>query len=201
MDEKIVRKFKRKRDRKVAVQERKDAVKTLFTPKIILRLLSIVLLIALLSITLGRELFLTGEGSLSSFVLLHFAGYLFFFLLPVEGLLPYYLSLDYSVYLLFFLSLVTAIFAEVIDYAIGRLAPRKVTEGLIGQRRYQKIQCFIEKYGGWIVFIFNLFPLSSSVVSVLAGVLQYPFWKWFLLSTVGLMLKYSFLLFVLVQLL
>lgn len=199
VDEKLVRKFKKKRDRKRKVRYVKQRFKNLLTPMMVLRLSLIVVLVSILSLTLGRELLIAGEGSIYSFIILHFSGYLFFFLLPVEGLIPYYYSLGYSFIQLFGLAMVTAIVAELIDYGIGRLAPSNMVIHFVTERRYQKIQNFVDKHGGWIVFVFNLFPLSSSVLSAVAGVLEYNFWKWLFYSVLGLTIKYLVLLFVLIK--
>ncbi len=198
VDDKLERKFKRKRDRRLAIKVTTQKFKDLFTPARIFRLSIIVFLIGFLSITLGRELLITGKGSLNSFLLVHFSGYLFFFLLPVEVLIPYYHSLGYSSQLLFGLAIITAVSAQLIDYLIGRLAPSHITINLVGERRYLKIQKFVENYGGRIVFCFNLFPLSSSVIAAISGVLHYSFWRWLLYSTLGLIVKYAVILFVLV---
>ncbi|MAG61092.1 hypothetical protein CL619_04865 [archaeon] len=198
-EDKLVRNFKRKRDRRRRIRYAKKKFVDLLTPIMILRLSLIVVLVFILSLTLGRELLTSGEGSLYSFVIVHFSGYLFFFLLPVEGLIPYYYSLGYSFTQLFTLAIFTAVAAELIDYGIGRLAPNHITRHFVGEKRYQRIQKFVDKYGGMIVFIFNLFPLSSSVLSAIAGVLEYNFWRWLFYSTLGLFVKYSVILFVLVK--
>lgn len=192
--EKRYQKFKKKRDRKVQIRESKEKLKDLFTPIRVLRLSIIIVLIVILSMTLGRELLIAGQGSLNSFIVVHFSGYLFFFLLPVEGLIPYYYLLGYSPFLLYGLAIVTAISAQLIDYGIGRLAPSHLTASLIGEQRYHRIQSFVEKYGAWIVFCFNLFPLSSSVVAAIAGVLEYKLWKTVFYSTLGLLVKYAVIL-------
>ena len=189
--------FKKKRERKVKLRESKQKFKDLFTPIRLLRLAIIVFLISLLSMTLGRELLIAGQGSLQSFIIVHFSGYLFFFLLPVEALIPYYYSLGYSSWLLFGLALITAIAAQLIDYGIGRLAPSHITKSLVGEERYAKIQKFVDRYGSGLIFFFNLFPLSSSVVAAVAGVLHFSLWRTVLYSSLGLLVKYAVILFVL----
>ena len=196
-NEKLVSKFSKMRDRRLKLRVTKQKFKDLFTAQRIFRLSIMFILVIILSLTLGRELLVAGQGSLHSFVLVHFSGYLFFFLLPVEALIPYYYSLGYPVGQLFGLALITAVAAQTIDYIIGRLAPKYITMNLIGEKRYLKIQNFCDLYGGRIVFCVNLFPLSSSVIAAISGVLHYNFWKWLLYSTLGLIVKYGVILFVL----
>ncbi|MBT4446592.1 hypothetical protein HOA92_02580 [archaeon] len=182
---------------KARLRRGKQKLKDLFTPIRIARLGILLLLIGFLSVTLGRELLTVGQGSISSYILVHFAGYLFFFLLPVEALVPYYHSLGFLPELLFVLAIVTAVAAQLIDYLIGRLAPNRITKHLVGEKRYLKIESFVEKHGAWLIFIFNLFPLSSSVVAVVAGVLEYRWWKWLIYSGLGLIVKYLVILILL----
>jgi membrane protein DedA with SNARE-associated domain len=192
--------LKKRRFSKLALnkyQKSKQKLIDLITPVRIIRLGILLFLIAFLSLTLGREILTVGQGSISSFIIVHFAGYLFFFLLPVEALVPYYYSQGFLPELLFVLAIVTAVCAQTIDYLIGRLAPSTITRHLIGERRYLRIQSFVEKHGGWLIFVFNLFPLSSSVVAVISGVLDFSFWRWLVYSSVGLLVKYAVILLVL----
>ena len=50
----------------------------------------IVAIILIISFTLGREIMSGRQPGLWSFTIIHFAGYLFFLLMPVELLVPYY---------------------------------------------------------------------------------------------------------------
>ena len=159
----------------------------------ILVLLSI-LAIILSSFTIGKQIYENREPTLLSFSTIHFLGYLFFMLMPVEILFVFFLTLDVSVFTLFFLALATAIFAEVIDFGIGYLVSEHVINKLIGKKRYQKSQRYIEKYGNFAIFFFNLFPLSSSVLSLAAGMVRYKLKPFLIYSLLGLFLKYLVLI-------
>jgi membrane protein DedA with SNARE-associated domain len=151
--------------------------------------------IALVSLTIGRDILVDGEPSLVSFALVHFAGYLFFFLLPVETLVPYYSSLEHNGLLLLGIALSTALVAQLVNYGAGHLASNTVINDLIGQKRFQKIKYYIDKYGSLAVFIFNLFPLASSVLSLTAGMVRFSFWRLILFSFLGLLIKYIVLVY------
>ena len=148
-----------------------------------------VIAICLFSFTIGRELYAGKTESIFSFGLIHFSGYLFFLLMPVELAFIYYLPY-YSGFDLVAAAMGTAIVAQCIDYVIGRLLrPTKIIE-LMGEKRIAKAERKIEKFGMLTIFVFNLFPLSSPVIALAAGMLRYDFRRFILVSTCGLLLKY-----------
>ena len=149
-----------------------------------------ILAILVSSLTIGRQIYLDREPSLVSFSTIHFAGYLFFILMPVEILFTYYLVEDFNITILFIAALVAAFVAQVIDYIFGYLISSQVIHNMIGERRFNKANKYIDKYGCLGIFIFNLFPLSSSVLSLAAGMVRYRFRNFMLYSFAGLLTKY-----------
>ena len=166
--------------------------------KVILSLASLGLAVVLLSLTIGKELISGEDPSLGSFAIVNFAGYLFFLLLPVETLVPYYQSLGYSPLVLIIIAVGTAIVAQPVNYAIGYLMSGGITHDLIGQKRYENMTKYLQEYGNVVIFLFNLTPLASSVLSAVAGMLKYRFKDLMLYSLLGLLLKY-FLMIVLAK--
>ncbi|MBU0471567.1 MAG: VTT domain-containing protein [Nanoarchaeota archaeon] len=151
------------------------------------------LVVGVLSVTIGRDIINQKQPTLTSFSVIHFSGYLFFLVLPVEILVPYYLSEGYLAIILIFLALVTAVVAQIIDYSLGFLVSEKVIHNLIGSWRYRKYERVIKKYGAIAILVFNLFPLSSPILSLIAGMLRYDFKRFFLFSVSGLVIKYTLL--------
>jgi len=147
------------------------------------------------SLTIGRSLYLGKQPGLIAFSLVNFAGYLFFFLMPVEVLIPFYVAEGHAGLLLIILAISTAIAAQLIDYAIGYLASEKIIFGLIGEKKYQKAEKHIHAYGGWAILVFNLFPLSSSLLSLAAGMVRFNFKKFIVFSIIGLIIKYVALVY------
>ncbi len=158
--------------------------------RVIIDLLLISAGITILSITIGRELLFEEQLSLYSFSIIHFTGYLFFILLPVEALLPLYLAKGFSASILILLAIGTAMLAQLIDYSLGHLTSSKIINDLIGEERYRKAEHAIKYYGFWTVFLFNLLPLSSPIAVFAAGMLRMSLGKVMLLSLLGLTLKY-----------
>jgi membrane protein YqaA with SNARE-associated domain len=164
--------------------------------RIVVVLLAALVAISIVSATLGRDIYGGHRPSLGSFALIHFAGYLFFLLMPVEALVPIYQSEGHPSAFLLVISVATAMAAQTIDYGIGRAVSDPVIHALIGERRYARSRATIERWGGWAIFLFNLFPLSSPTMLLFAGITRYSPTKSFLYSFVGLTAKYAAILFV-----
>lgn len=157
--------------------------------KFYLILLASFVAICLVSFTVGRELYAGKTESIYSFGLVHFAGYLFFLLMPVELAFIYYLPY-YAEIELIATAMGTAVVAQCIDYFIGKLIrPKRIFE-IMGQERIVKAERRIEKFGMLTIFIFNLFPLSSSVIALAAGMINFKFRNFLLVSSIGLLIKY-----------
>lgn len=159
-------------------------------------LVAAVIAIALVSTTLGREIYAGRSPGLTSFTLIHFAGYLFFLLMPVEALVPIYQAEGHAGSTLILIAVTTALAAQAIDYGIGRAVSDPVIHDLIGERRYEKFKAKIERWGGWAILFFNLFPLSSPNMLLVAGMTRYSAHKAFLFSATGLAVKYTAIVYV-----
>lgn len=157
--------------------------------RIIIILITSFIAILIVSFTLGREWYEGKSQSFLSFALIHFSGYLFFLLMPVEVAYVYYLA--------FFTDLEmipvapgTAGAAQLLDYFIGVSVSTAIINNLVGEKRIIKAEKHILKYGNLTIFIFNLFPLSSSVIAVAAGMLKYNFRNFLIYSMLELVIKY-----------
>jgi len=150
----------------------------------------VLIIIAILSSTIGREIVSQKQPTLTSFSVVHFSGYLFFILMPVEALVPWYVSEGYDPLLLVVVALITALIAQLIDYAIGYLVSDDVIHKWIGDKKYAKAKKHIDSYGHWAILIFNLLPLSSPILTLVAGMVRYPLRKVVIYSFIGLTVKY-----------
>lgn len=157
--------------------------------RIILFIITSVIAILIVSFTLGREWYEGKNQSIISFALIHFSGYLFFLLMPVELAFIYYLSFFSSLEMLI-VALFTAVAAQLIDYFIGISVSTTIVNNLVGEERIKNVEKHIQKYGNLTIFIFNILPLSSSVIAVAAGMIKYRFSEFILYSTAGLVVKY-----------
>ncbi len=164
--------------------------------RIIISFVTIAFAIIFISLTLGKEIIAGKQPSLFSFTAIHFAGYLFFILLPVETIVPYYQAAGHNGFYLVLIAVSTGVIAQILNFFIGRLISADVINHLIGQKRYQKAEYHIQTYGSWAVFIFNLFPLASSVLSFVAGVVRFSWRKQIIYSFFGLLIKYVVMVYV-----
>lgn len=148
------------------------------------------LAIAVASLTVGREIYAGAEPTVLSFSIVHFAGYLFFLVMPVELAFIYALSPANAVYMVF-LALGTALLAQLIDYSLGYLWSDNIIDNIIGRHRYDETKKRIGKYGNMTIFFFSLLPISSPIVIVIAGVLKHNLTDVLFFSLLGLTIKYA----------
>ncbi len=153
-------------------------------------LVTAVIAIIFVSTTLGRAIYAGQSPGLTSFALIHFAGYLFFLLMPVEALVPVYQGEGHAGATLVLLAVLTAIAAQIIDYSIGRSVKEGSIHELIGEARYLRFKATIDKWGGSAIVLFNLLPLSSPNMLLVAGITRYSARRAFLYSALGLTGKY-----------
>ncbi len=159
---------------------------------VILGVIGFLLVVILFSSTMGRSWFYGQHPSILYLYILNFAGYLFFLLMPVEALVPYYITLGYNGFLIGVIVIVTAILAQMVDYSIGYLLPDRFIEKMIGTHKYDKFTHLVEKYGYYVIFLFNLFPISSPIIVLIAGMEKVDFNKTMRLCLLGLFIKYTF---------
>lgn len=163
--------------------------------KVIIQLSLLLAGVLIISFTVGRNIIYAENPGLYSFAAVNFAGYLFFLMMPVEALAPFYLAEGHAGLTIIILAVATALLAQLIDYTIGNLASTKIINDLIGEKRYLKTEGSIRKYGLLTVFVFNLLPLSSPIVVLVAGMLRLQMKKVMLYSFLGLTLKYIILVY------
>ena len=153
-----------------------------------------ILMIVITSLTIGRDIYNTGEKSLVSFAIVNFFGYLFFFLLmPMELAFIYYLRTGYDPLILNLVAIGTAFASQTIDYLIGYFFSTRIINRLIGRKRYEKAEAEIRKYGNRTLLLSNILPLSSPVVSLAAGMLKYRVKDAFIYTLVGIICRYLLL--------
>lgn len=147
--------------------------------------------ILILSATLGQDFIQGRSQSLGSFATLHFVGYLFFLLMPVELSFMYCATSFSHIFLLIAVALVTALTAQTIDYWIGRRISTHLIKKYFGEKKSGKAIQTIKKHGNLTIFVFNLLPLSSPIICLASGMINYPFKKVIFFSSLGLLIKYS----------
>src|SRR5210317_439217 len=112
--------------------------------RIILILICSLIAVLIVSFTLGREWYTGRNQSLVSFALIHFSGYLFFLLMPVEMAYLYYLPFFSDIEMLS-IAMGTAVAAEIIDYFIGLSVSTPIVNNLVGEKKILKAEKYILK--------------------------------------------------------
>ncbi len=145
------------------------------------------------SLTIGKDIYENKGMSVLSFAIVNFSGYLFFLVMPVEVAFIFYLKAGSDPWILNFAAIGTAIISQSIDYLIGYFFSSGIIDRLIGHKRYEMAELEIRKYGNLTLFVFNLFPLSSPVIALAAGMLKYRIQDVLSYSVTGLVIKYLLL--------
>jgi membrane protein YqaA with SNARE-associated domain len=154
----------------------------------------VILMAVIASLTIGKDIYENKGQSIFSFAIVNFFGYLFFFfLMPMELAFIFYLRTGYDPLVLNLVAVATAMAAQVIDYLIGYFFSAGIIDRLIGRKRYEKAEDEIRKYGNWALFLSNLLPLSSPIISLAAGMLKYRIKEALFFSLVGMVCRYLLL--------
>jgi len=165
-------------------------------PRIIAYGIGILVGIVVLSVVLRRIIVLDEEPSLRTFAIIHFSGYLFFIISPVELLFVNMPDLRANMWDMVGLAVGTALLAQAFDYGIGDTFSRFVIHRIIGERRYKKYLGRINRYGDVTIFLFCFLPLSSPIVVLVAGMIQYGLLRILFISSIGLTAKYIVLAYI-----
>jgi len=61
---------------------------------------------------------------------------------------------------------------------------------ILGQGKYERFNRTIDRHGSWAILVFNLLPLSSPTVILVAGMMRFSLARTVLISAGGLVGKY-----------
>lgn len=79
-----------------------------------------------------------------------------------------------------------AAIGEITGYVAG-YSGRAIVEK---RKMYRQVESRVRRWGGIVIFLFALLPLVFDLAGIAAGVLRFPFWKFFLICWVGRTLLY-----------
>ncbi len=76
------------------------------------------------------------------------------------------------------ISILAIFVASSVGYAIGRYLGQVTINKIIGHKKEQKLEFYVERYGVWAVIITRLAPmLSNDAISFVGGILRMGYWK------------------------
>lgn len=165
----------------------------LFYDKIILYLLGILQknpTIYSYYLTIENEI---SNNTLKGLFFVSVLGSLFFLVLPSEALFIYYLNAtSYNPLIIFLLTVTGCMVGLSFNYFFGRILGDRIIRFLF-KKNYEKYKEKIDKYGGKVLLVGNIFPGPIEVLAVFYGGFKFSYARFVYLSLVGRAIKYMLL--------
>lgn len=77
--------------------------------------------------------------------------------------------------------------ASTVGYILGRSLSQPLIDRLVGKKQGRKLEGLVGRYGFGIVVLFRLSPLlSTDAISIVAGALRMPYWRYMLATLAGI---------------
>lgn len=120
------------------------------------------------------------------FIILSMTLQMFLLIIP-SPLLIVVSILAYGPYLGTLIAISAIMVASTIGFFIGKYLGQVTIDRLIGRKKEKKLEFYVERYGGWAVFITRLTPLlSNDAISFVAGILRMGYWKFIGFTLAGI---------------
>jgi len=130
-----------------------------------------------------------GGGSLLGVFYAGAVGGLFLVSIPMEILFIKFLKIGHPFLIMLLFYIIGIFIAYSINYFIG-LKLSKFSKKLISPKKFYKIKGLTNKYGALAVFVFNVLPLPSQILSVILGVFRYNKTRFYIFFLSGQIIKY-----------
>ncbi|MFW5872421.1 MAG: TVP38/TMEM64 family protein [bacterium] len=86
-----------------------------------------------------------------------------------------------------FIAICAVFAAATIGYWIGRLLGVVIIYKLVGQKKEEQIEYYVDRYGAWAVVITRISPmLSNDIISFVSGILKMGYWKFIGATVAGI---------------
>lgn len=110
--------------------------------------------------------------------------------IPLEVIFIKFLKSQNPLILILLFYIIGLVISYSINYFIGaRLT--NLSKKLISVKKFYKTKGFLNRYGAWAIFIFNVLPLPSQILCVVLGVFNYNKSKFYTFSISGQIIKYT----------
>ena len=123
----------------------------------------------------------------------HFIGGLFFVPSPEEAIFYYGLVKSQAILLPLIFSLLGYLLAQVLNYYLGSRIS-SFTMHFISKKKVYKTRRFVNKYGIYGIFLFNLLPFPAPLLTFALGIARYRFSRMFIYTSLGVLCKYLVLI-------
>jgi len=119
----------------------------------------------------------------------HFVGGIFF--VPSADELIFYYGLLHGnpPILSFFAAIIGYMLAQILNYVLGYKISNFILH-IVSKKKVYKTKRWINKYGAYGIFIFNITPLPAPLLTFALGVTKYSFKRLFLIITIAKVLEY-----------
>jgi membrane protein YqaA with SNARE-associated domain len=117
-------------------------------------------------------------------------GGMFFVPVPLELVFLTFLTAGHTAWLLVLIYLLGLFISYNLNYMIGGMLT-ETSKKIISYKRFYKSKGFINKYGPWGIFIFNVLPLPSQPLAAILGVFRYNRIKFYVYAMSGQIIKYT----------
>lgn len=117
-------------------------------------------------------------------------GSLFFLPVPMELVFLNFLRAGHYPVFLIGIYLLGVVISYTFNYWIGGKLTY-VSKKIISFKRFYKIKVFINKHGALGIFVFNVLPLPSQVLSAILGVFNYNRTRFYVFTMAGQAIKYT----------
>jgi len=132
----------------------------------------------------------SGKSLLSPFFI-GLIGGLFFISVPIEVLfISLIYSLDLNPWVIAAFLFIGLSISYPIDYFIGKLFSKYATK-LVSPKQFYKIKAKLNRYGKGVIFLFNVLPLPSQILTFICGVFKYNKIRYFTIWLIAWTIKLS----------
>ena len=122
-------------------------------------------------------------------------GGLFFIIIPTEAVFVSFLVKKNNPFIIIPLYIFGFVISYSINYVIGKKIAN-ISKKIITPKKFYKIKTQLNKYGGLLIFLFNLLPFPSQALSTILGVFKYNKMRFYFFFILGQIIKYSIISFV-----
>jgi len=130
------------------------------------------------------------ERSILAVIYTSLIGGLFFITVPTETAYIAFLTKGHNPWLVAPIYISGFVLSYTANYYIGRRIAG-FAKKIISPRKFYKIKGYLNRFGGWVIFVFNVLPLPSQALSAILGVFKYNKTRFYVYFITGQIIKYA----------
>lgn len=111
--------------------------------------------------------------------------------IPIDPFLATISSMGFNVHLAFVVAFVSNIIGACVAYFLGQRYGHGVAVRFFGQKKVDKVEYYINKYGVFAVFVISFTPAPYKLASWGSGIFEMPFCRFLISSLVARGLRFA----------